>query len=114
MRSMSSTSTSEPEGPTGPVQLYRVGWETLPGLRGLRCAHFRLESAAGGGGVVVELSGPETARALAAELERVFAARWFSSVAAAFEAVNDYLRQRVLRPGQEPLPELKPRTTHDA
>ncbi|GEM_PF-1767706 len=111
---MSSTSMSEPQGSGGNGRLYRVGWEVLPGLRGLRCAHFRLEPAAGEGGVVVELPGAEAARALAEELEHTFAARWFSSAAAAFEAVKDFLRQRILQPGPEPMPEAKPRSTHDA
>jgi len=76
---------------------YQLSWTTLPGLRGISCSEFRAAPATApdnARGVVVECASEASRDALLAELEAHFGAQRFLNMAAAFDAVKDYVAQR--------------------
>ena len=80
--------------------LYQLGWATLPGLRGLSVSKFRAtptDAPDNERGVAVECASEAARDALVAELEAHFGPQRFLNTAAAFDAVKDYVAQRVAR-----------------
>ena len=80
--------------------IFQISWTTLPGLRGLSCSEFRATPTAvpdNERGVAVECASDAARDALVAELEARFGPQRFLNTAAAFDAVKDYVAQRVAR-----------------
>jgi hypothetical protein len=80
--------------------LYQLSWTTLPGLRGLSCSEFRATPTASPDnerGVALECASEAECNALLAELEAHFGPQRFLNVAAAFDAVKDYVALRAAR-----------------
>jgi hypothetical protein len=78
--------------------LYQLSWSTLPGLRGLACSEFRATPTAmpdNERGVAIECNNEPDRDALIAELEVKFGPQRFLNTAAAFDAVKDYITQRM-------------------
>ena len=80
--------------------IFQISWTTLPGLRGLSCSEFRATPTTAPDnerGVTVECASEARSTALLAELEAHFGPQRFLNTAAAFDAVKDYVAQRVAR-----------------
>ncbi len=80
--------------------IYQLSWTTLPGLRGLACSEFRATPTAAPDnehGVAVECETEAQREAFLSELEVHFGPHRFLNTAAAFDAVKDYVAQRVAR-----------------
>jgi hypothetical protein len=80
--------------------IFQISWTTLPGLRGLSCSEFRATPTSAPDnerGVAVECTSEAARDTLVAELEAHFGPRRFLNTAAAFDAVKDYVAQRVAR-----------------
>jgi hypothetical protein len=80
--------------------IFQLSWTTLPGLRGLSCSEFRATPTTAPDnerGVAVECATEAARDALVAELETHFGPQRFLNTAAAFDAVKDYVAQRVAR-----------------
>ena len=80
--------------------IFQISWTTLPGLRGLSCSEFRATPTPAPDnerGVAVECASDAARDALVAELEARFGPQRFLNTAAAFDAVKDYVAQRVAR-----------------
>jgi hypothetical protein len=78
--------------------LYQLSWSTLPGLRGLVCSEFRATPNAipdNERGVAIECADYAERDALITELEAKFGSQRFLNTAAAFDAVKDYVTQRI-------------------
>jgi hypothetical protein len=79
---------------------FQISWTTLPGLRGLACSEFRAMPTTAPDnerGVAVECANEAERAALLAELEAKFGPQRFLNTAAAFDAVKDYLVQRMAK-----------------
>ena len=82
------------------TMIFQISWTTLPGLRGLSCSEFRATPTSAPDnerGVAVECASEAARDALVAELEAHFGPQRFLNTAAAFDAVKDYIAQRVAR-----------------
>jgi hypothetical protein len=80
--------------------IFQISWTTLPGLRGLSCSEFRATPTSAPDnerGVAVECANDSDRDAMIAELEAHFSPQRFLNTAAAFDAVKDYVAQRVAR-----------------
>jgi hypothetical protein len=80
--------------------IFQISWTTLPGLRGLSCSEFRATPTSAPDnerGVAVECTSEAARDALVAEFEAHFGPQRFLNTAAAFDAVKDYVAQRVAR-----------------
>jgi hypothetical protein len=78
--------------------VFQLSWTTLPGLRGLACSEFRATATASPDnerGVAIECAGDAERDALLAQLETHFGPQRFLNAAAAFDAVRDYVLQRI-------------------
>jgi hypothetical protein len=78
--------------------IVQISWTTLPGLRGLACSEFRATPTAipdNERGVAIECDNETDRVALIAELEVKFGPQRFLNTAAAFDAVKDYITQRM-------------------
>jgi hypothetical protein len=74
--------------------MYQLGWNTLPGLRGLSCSDFRAMPSAtpdNEGGVAVEFATETERDNFLRRLETHFAAQRFSNTADAFDTVKAYV-----------------------
>ncbi len=79
---------------------YQISWTTLPGLRGLACSEFRAMPTTAPDnerGVAVECANEAERDELLAELEAKFGPQRFLNTAAAFDAVKDYVVQRMAK-----------------
>jgi hypothetical protein len=79
---------------------FQISWTTLPGLRGLSCSEFRATPTTAPDnerGVAIECASEAARNALVADLEAHFGPQRFLNTAAAFDAVKDYVAQRVAR-----------------
>jgi hypothetical protein len=80
--------------------IFQISWTTLPGLRGLSCSEFRAKPTSAPDnerGVAIECASEAERDALLAELEAHFGPQRFLNTAAAFDAVKDYVAQRIAR-----------------
>jgi hypothetical protein len=80
--------------------IFQISWTTLPGLRGLSCSEFRATPTAAPDnerGVAVECANDSERHSLLAQLEMHFGPQRFLNTAAAFDAVKDYIAQRIAR-----------------
>jgi hypothetical protein len=80
--------------------IFQISWTTLPGLRGLACSEFRATPTASPDnerGVAIEFANKTERDALLAELEAKFGSQRFLNTAAAFDAVKDYVTQRMAK-----------------
>jgi hypothetical protein len=80
--------------------IFQISWTTLPGLRGLSCSEFRATPTTAPDnerGVALECTDGAEGDALLAELEAHFGPQRFLNTAAAFDAVKEYVAQRVAR-----------------
>jgi hypothetical protein len=78
--------------------VFQLRWTTLPGLRGLACSEFRAIPTASPDnerGVAIECACDAERDALLAQLEAHFGPQRFLNAAAAFDAVRDYVLQRI-------------------
>jgi hypothetical protein len=79
---------------------YQISWTTLPGLRGLACSEFCATPTTAPDnqrGVAMECAGQAESAELVAELEAHFGPMRFLNASAAFDAVKDYIAQRMAR-----------------
>jgi hypothetical protein len=80
--------------------IYQISWTTLPGLRGLSCSEFHATPTSAPDnerGVAIECASEAGRDVLVAELEAHFGPQRFLNTAAAFDAVKDYVAQRIAR-----------------
>jgi hypothetical protein len=71
--------------------IYQLGWNTLPGLRGLACSDFRATPTTAPEnerGVALEIATEEQRDALLQQLENHFGAKRFTNAADAFDSVK--------------------------
>ncbi len=71
--------------------MYQLGWNTLPGLRGLSCSDFRTTPSAAPDnerGVAIEFGSDDERDAFLREIEAAFAGRRFTNAADAFDTVK--------------------------
>jgi hypothetical protein len=76
---------------------YQLGWNTLPGLRGLSVSDFRAaltESPDNERGVAVDFAGDTERDAFLKHAEAEFATRRFTNAADAFDSVKAWVLQR--------------------
>ena len=74
--------------------LYQLGWQTLPGTKGLSCSSFKAVATSSPDskrGVAFECTSEAECADLMFKLEAHFGAQRFSNNAAAFEAVKAYV-----------------------
>jgi hypothetical protein len=74
--------------------LYQLGWNTLPGLRGLACSDFRATPTTAPDnerGVAVEIASEEQRDTLLEQLENYFGAKRFTNAADAFDSVKAFV-----------------------
>jgi hypothetical protein len=79
---------------------YQLSWTTLPGLRGLACSEFRAtptDLPDNERGVAIECANETERDALIAELEAKFGPQRYLNTAVAFDAVKDYVTQRIAK-----------------
>ncbi|HEY4977886.1 MAG TPA: hypothetical protein VII25_01855 [Candidatus Acidoferrum sp.] len=77
--------------------LYRLGWTTLPGLRGLSVSEFRATLTTAPDtekGVAVEFAGEAARDAFLRDIEAEFATRRFTNAADAFDTVKAFAVDR--------------------
>ena len=80
--------------------MYQLGWNTLPGLRGLSCSDFRATPTASPDndrGVAVEFATETERDNFLQRLEEHFASRRFSNTADAFDMVKAYVTEHMSR-----------------
>jgi hypothetical protein len=74
--------------------MYQLGWNTLPGLRGLSCSDFRAVPTSAPDnehGVAVEFSSETQRDEFLRQMEEHFAARRFTNAAETFDTVKAYV-----------------------
>jgi len=77
--------------------MYQLGWNTLPGLRGLSCSEFRAAPTAtpdNESGVAVEFATEGERDNFLRQLEAHFAAQRFTNTADAFDSVKAFVLER--------------------
>jgi hypothetical protein len=77
--------------------MYQLGWNTLPGLRGLSCSEFRAAPTAAPDnerGVAVEFATEGERDNFVRQLEEHFAAQRFTNTADAFDSVKAFVLER--------------------
>jgi hypothetical protein len=77
--------------------MYQLGWNTLPGLRGLSCSEFRATPTAAPdneSGVAVEFATEGERDDFLRRLEAHFAAQRFTNTADAFDSVKAFVLER--------------------
>jgi hypothetical protein len=80
--------------------LYQLGWNTLPGLRGLACSDFRATPTTvpdNDRGVAIEIASEEQRDTLVQQLENYFGAKRFTNTADAFDSVKAFVLDRSAR-----------------
>jgi len=73
--------------------MYQLGWNTLPGLRGLSCSEFRAAPTAAPDndrGVALEFATESERDNFLRQLEAHFATQRFTNTADAFDTVKAY------------------------
>jgi hypothetical protein len=77
--------------------LYQLGWNTLPGLRGLACSEFRAmptNAPDNERGVAIEIPDEAKRDNLLQQLEEHFAAKRFTNAADAFDTVKAFILEQ--------------------
>ena len=80
--------------------MYQLGWNTLPGLRGLSVSEFRAvptNAPDNERGVAMEFGGEDERDAFLQEMGAAFAARRFTNAADAFDTVKAYALARAAK-----------------
>jgi hypothetical protein len=78
--------------------IYKLGWTTLPGLRGLSVSEFRAaptESPDNESGVAIAFENELARDEFLLRIESDFASRRFNTMADAFDTVKAYVLERV-------------------